>query len=80
VFCVGKCCTLLKCCFSWHVWTVHSSYVRYSFVWTHLFMSVTCGFFIVIRPSVCLPPSLSVTTNFFAAYDGATLAPFDDSF
>jgi hypothetical protein len=51
------------------VWTVHSSYVRYCFILTHLFMSVTCRLFVVIQPSVCLPLSLSVTTNFFATYD-----------
>jgi hypothetical protein len=32
-------------------------------------MSVTCSFFVVIQPSVCLPLPLNVTTNFFATYD-----------
>jgi hypothetical protein len=57
------------------VWTVHSSYVRYSVVLTHLFMSVTCSFFVVIQPSVCLPLSLSVITNFFATYDRCDSCP-----
>jgi hypothetical protein len=74
VFCVGKRCTLLKC-LSWHVWTVHSYYVRYSVVLTHLFMSVTCRFYVVIQPSVYLPLSLSVTTNFFATYDLCDTCP-----
>jgi hypothetical protein len=74
VFCVSKRCTLLKCCLSWHVWTVHS-YVRYYFVLTHLFMSITCSFFVVIQPSVCLPLSLSVTINFFATYDRRDYCP-----
>jgi hypothetical protein len=39
------------------------------FVLTHLFMSVTCSFFVVIQPSVCLSLSLSITTNFFTTYD-----------
>jgi hypothetical protein len=69
VFCVGKRCMLLKCCLSRHMWTVYSSYVRYSFELTHLFMSVTCSFFVVIQPFVCLPLSLSIITNFFATYD-----------
>jgi hypothetical protein len=57
------------------MWTVHSSYVRCSFVFTHLFMSVTCSFFVVIQPSVCLPLSLSVTTNYFDTYDQCDSCP-----
>jgi hypothetical protein len=57
------------------VWTVHSSYVHCSVVLTHLFMSVTCSFFVVIQPSVCLPLSFSVTTNFFATYDRCNSCP-----
>jgi hypothetical protein len=69
VFCIGKHCTLLKCCLSWHVWTVHSSYGRYSFVLTPLFMSVTCSFFVVIQPSMCLALSVRVCINFLVTYD-----------
>jgi hypothetical protein len=72
---VSKRCMLLKCCLSWHVWTVHSSYKRFSFVLTHLFMNVTCSFFVVIQPSVCLPLSLSITINFFATYDQCDSCP-----
>jgi hypothetical protein len=75
VLCVGKRCTLLKCCLSWHVWTVHSSHVRYSSVLIHFFMSVTCSFFAEIQPSVCLPQSLSVTTNFFVTYNRCDSCP-----
>jgi hypothetical protein len=75
VFCVGKRCTLLMCCLYWHVWTVHSTHVRYSVVLTHLFMSVTCSFFVVTQPSVCLPLSLSVATNFFATCDRCDSCP-----
>jgi hypothetical protein len=57
------------------MWTVYSSYVRYSFVLTHLFLSVTCSFFVVIQPSVCRPLSFSVTTNFFATYDRCDSCP-----
>jgi hypothetical protein len=38
-------------------------------------MSVTCSFFVVIQPSVCLPLSLSVTTNFFATCDRCDSCP-----
>jgi hypothetical protein len=69
MFCVGKRCV------SWHVWTVHPSYVHNSFVLTYLFMSVTCCFFEVIQPSVCLPLSLSVITNFFATYNRCDSCP-----
>jgi hypothetical protein len=38
-------------------------------------MSVTCSFFVVIQPSVCMPLSISVTTNFFATYDQCDSCP-----
>jgi hypothetical protein len=72
VYCVGKRRMLLNYP---DVWTVYSSYVRYSFVLTHLFINVTCSFFVVIQPSVCLPLSLSITTNFSANYDQCNSCP-----
>jgi hypothetical protein len=42
---------------------------------SHLFMSVTCSFFVIIQPSVCLSLSLSVTTNLFATYDRCDSCP-----
>jgi hypothetical protein len=35
----------------------------------------TCSFFVVIQPSVCLPLSISVTTNLFATYDRCDSCP-----